>query len=81
MKKAAAVLLNRSFLEGSSFHGALQVLLLIFRAGALNLKVTVIWDLDILVVGVLLHVVRYIVMSLCLTYEVLVAAALEDNSH
>lgn len=39
------------------------------------------WDLNILVVGVLLHVVRHLAMSLSLTNEVLVAAALEDNSH
>lgn len=75
------MLLNRSFLEGRSFHRAVQVLFDIFRAGALNLKVMVIWDLKILIVWVLLHVVRHIAMSLSLIYEVLEAAALEDNSH
>lgn len=53
----------------------------IFRAGTLNLKVAVIWGLGILTVGVLLCVVRHVVTTLSLIYEVLVAATLEDNSH
>lgn len=75
------MLLNRSLLEGRSFHRAVQVLFDIFRAGTLNLKVSVIWGLGILTVGVLLCVVRHVVTTLSLIYEVLVAATLEDNSH